>query len=112
MHISYFKKMLIILRWSTKHAIFWLGVQYPLKIPVPYLNFFPLSWTLKKAQVLTFKTLNLSSNTYTRLNVYTFRELVKKRFYISMEIALVTGFDLKSVLGCIRLSNEPMLTVS
>ena len=26
-----FKKVLIILRYSTKHAKFWLGVQFPLK---------------------------------------------------------------------------------
>ena len=27
----YFKKVVIILRWNTKPANFWLGVQYPLK---------------------------------------------------------------------------------
>ena len=31
MHISFFKKVLIILRWGTTHAYFWLGVHYPLK---------------------------------------------------------------------------------
>ena len=37
--IYYFpKKLLIILRWSTKHANFWSGVQYPLK--TRYLSFF------------------------------------------------------------------------
>ena len=30
MHILFFQKMLIILRWSTKHANFWLRVQFPL----------------------------------------------------------------------------------
>ena len=30
MHQLFFKKVLIILRYSTKHANFWLGVQYPL----------------------------------------------------------------------------------
>ena len=30
MHVSFFKYVLIILRQSTKHAIFWLGVQFPL----------------------------------------------------------------------------------
>ena len=32
MHISFFKKVLIILRYSTKHANIWLGVQCPLKV--------------------------------------------------------------------------------
>ena len=29
-YISFFKKVLIILRWRTKHANFWLGVQWSL----------------------------------------------------------------------------------
>ena len=32
MYILFFKKELIILRWSTKHAKFWLGVQFPLSL--------------------------------------------------------------------------------
>ena len=32
MHHITFQKVLIILRQSTKHAHFWLGVQYPLKL--------------------------------------------------------------------------------
>ena len=39
-----FKKVLIILRKSTKHANFWLGVQYHLKdimlLAVPCINHF------------------------------------------------------------------------
>ena len=31
MHISFFKKVLIILRYSTKHANIWLGLQFSLK---------------------------------------------------------------------------------
>ena len=30
MHIWFFKKVLIILKQSTKQANFWLGMQYPL----------------------------------------------------------------------------------
>ena len=29
--ISFFKKVLIILRQNTKHANFWLGVHYPIR---------------------------------------------------------------------------------
>ena len=31
MYISFFRKVLMILRYSAKHDNFWLGVQYPLK---------------------------------------------------------------------------------
>ena len=31
MHILIFKKVLIILRWGTKHANIWLGMQFTLK---------------------------------------------------------------------------------
>ena len=32
MHTPFFKKVLIILRYSTKHDNFWLRVQFPLKL--------------------------------------------------------------------------------
>ena len=39
MHILVFTKMLIILRLSTKHANFWLGVQYPRKLMASVLKY-------------------------------------------------------------------------
>ena len=39
MHTLFFKKVLIILRQSTEHANFLLGVQFPLKLPHAYVYF-------------------------------------------------------------------------
>ena len=46
--------MLIILRWSTKHSNFWLGVQYPLK--TKFLTYTACCNCNNKLLYLTFST--------------------------------------------------------
>ena len=58
MHMLFFKKVVIILRKSAKHANFWVGVQYSLNLVCMHF------WRKYKMTFFWFSILNLIQNLY------------------------------------------------
>ena len=88
MHILFFKKVLIILRYNTKHANFWLGVQCPLN----YLKFYTGHRFVGHIKIGSQKVSNglIGSNVYSQINKWPTKAVSSDCETVHTNIALFT----------------------